>query len=720
MLLTEVGLISHFIAAIAFLALAIAALWRRQGLFNWLFAGAAALTGLWAMVFVLAVMFNLGWALWLSPAQTLKVAGWIAVLLALLKPSWENAARGRVAFAVGSTVGFVVALQLVLELTGTASEVLVGDRSLAAQLFLVSRIAVAVTGLVLAHNLYVNSEPGSRGGLRLLALGLGALFLYDLNYYTLAFLLPEPSTDLFNIRGAVDTLIVPLLLFATRENWLAQARPSRHVVFQTVAFSGIGFYLIAMSLLAYGLRLVGGSWGTLFQVTFLSGTIILGAVVLLSPRVRAWLRVQIAKNFFRYKYDYRTEWLRFIATVSGPGHAGQLPARVIQAVAQVFDSPGGLLLAPEDDQLQLYAQWELRRSEPQPVGMAEPWVQDMAATGRVVDLDAVRAEGGTDLPAWLREDRRLWLVLPLVHLDNLAGALVLERSLVDRPLNWEDFDLLRTLGRQAASYIAESASQQQLSEAQRFEEFNRRFAFILHDIKNLVSQLSLVARNAERHADNPEFRADMVATLQSSVGKMNGLLGWLSQRGTGAADTSAPVALDTLLRQIVKARQRQHPALTLDIDAASRAGGLVVTGDAARIEQLFVHLIQNAMDASAPDAPIAVTAAAGVRDASITIADQGRGMSARFVRHELFQPFRSTKAGGFGIGAYEAREIARAHGGRLDVVSREGEGTIFTVSLPLAQPGIAGITDSQPGIAGIADSQPGIAGMTTPSPASPG
>ena len=60
--------------------------------------------------------------------------------------------------------------------------------------------------------------------------------------------------------------------------------------------------------------------------------------------------------------------------------------------------------------------------------------------------------------------------------------------------------------------------------AQRFEDFNRRFAFILHDVKNLVSQLSLLARNAERHADNAEFRADMVATLKGSVGKMNELL----------------------------------------------------------------------------------------------------------------------------------------------------------------------------------------------------
>src|SRR3546814_13854417 len=86
--------------------------------------------------------------------------------------------------------------------------------------------------------------------------------------------------------------------------------------------------------------------------------------------------------------------------------------------------------------------------------------------------------------------------------------------------NWEDFDLLRTVGQQAASYIAEAQSQSALADAEKFEEFNRRFAFIMHDIKNLVSQLSPVARNAERHADKPEFRADMVATLP--IGRATG------------------------------------------------------------------------------------------------------------------------------------------------------------------------------------------------------
>src|SRR3546814_224160 len=99
-----------------------------------------------------------------------------------------------------------------------------------------------------------------------------------------------------------------------------------------------------------------------------------------------------------------------------------------------------------------------------------------------------------------------------------------------RVLDWEDLDVLRIAGRQAASYLAESQSQAALSEAQRFDEFNRRFAFIMHDIKNLASQLSLLARNAERHADKPEFRADMTQTLKISAGRLSDLLVRLSPR----------------------------------------------------------------------------------------------------------------------------------------------------------------------------------------------
>ena len=71
-------------------------------------------------------------------------------------------------------------------------------------------------------------------------------------------------------------------------------------------------------------------------------------------------------------------------------------------------------------------------------------------------------------------------------------------------------------------------------------------------------------------------------------------------------------------------------------------------------------------------------------EAAIEVVDRGIGMSADFIRGRLFQPFASTKDGGFGVGAFEARALVTAMGGRLEVESLEGEGTCFTVFLPLA------------------------------------
>jgi putative PEP-CTERM system histidine kinase len=246
-----------------------------------------------------------------------------------------------------------------------------------------------------------------------------------------------------------------------------------------------------------------------------------------------------------------------------------------------------------------------------------------------------------------------------------------------RPLDWEDFDLLRTAGNQAASSLAEAMSQEALANAQRFEEFNRRFAFILHDIKNLVSQLSLVARNAERHADNPDFRADMVATLQSSVGKMNDLLARLAPRSGARVQRVEPQPLRPILADAIAAKRRDRDVQLLGDTSLS---ALV---DPGALEQAVSHLLQNALDASTA-APVTVRVSGDGSNVSIAISDKGVGMDGDFVRNRLFQPFASTKADGFGIGAFEARSLIAAMGGRLSVDSRPGQGTTFTITLPAA------------------------------------
>ncbi len=681
----EVGLVSHLIACVGFGGLAAALLVRRQqtAASLWLIA-AATVTAAWAGVVALAIRYGGDYLILVSPAETLRSAAWMAFLVSLLARSWRLSERLSSSFVIAVVMGFTVAAQLAIdfadELTGVEAAPGI------AYLFLLARLTVAIGGLVLVHNLYINTAESNRWSIRLLCTGLAFLFGYDLNMYTLRFLSGALSWDLFAVRGVANALVVPLIALSAWRNRLWELQVSRQVVFHTLSLMGIGGYLIVMAVAAWALRALGGDWGSLLQISFLVATMILAAVVVFSGRFRASARVWINKHFFAYKYDYRQEWLRLIATVSrsGPGYGG-LAERAIQGICDIVDSPGGALYVPgEDGSFELAARWNYRNLVPGRVEADNGMLSYLGDRGRIVHVDEMRRGGGDygaiTAPAFVLADKKAWLIVPLIHLERLAGFIILERSRAHRDLNWEDFDLLRTVGRQAASYIAEAASQAALSEAQKFDEFNRRFAFIMHDIKNLVSQLSLVARNAERHADKPEFRSDMIATLQGSVGKMNDLLARLAQHNSGKPDEAAVVDLTAIVGAVVAVKGRAHETLSLMASPPE----LRVAGDPGRLEQVFTHLIQNAIDASEPDARIDVTLRKDGRMARVDIADHGSGMSPAFVRNELFKPFRSTKTGGFGIGAYEAREIVRGLGGRLDVVSREGEGTLFSVMLPLA------------------------------------
>jgi putative PEP-CTERM system histidine kinase len=447
----------------------------------------------------------------------------------------------------------------------------------------------------------------------------------------------------------------------------------------------IGCYLVAMVILARLFDFAGGSFAPVAQILVVIAMSAGALPLLVSRRARAWLKVKVIKHFFQHRYDYRVEWIRFTETLGRPGEdAAPLEQRVIQAVADITESPGGVLLLPDgQDGLYAAARWNWPAGD-LPAEAGDARLARHFGTGRIVEFDALRrADPATDheaalIPAWIMMATVVWAAVPLLHNERLVGAVLLARPEIGREFDWEDFDLLRIVGRQVASYLAEAQSQEALSEARRFDEFNRRFAFIMHDIKNLVSQLSLVARNAERHADNPEFRADMVATLRSSVDKMNGLLARLSQHNKGRAGERRPVALGALLDQVAAAKRPRHPV------SVERDGDLVAVADPGRLDQALNHLVQNAIEASPKDAPVVLRLSRHGETAVVEVIDRGTGMSAEFIRAKLFRPFTSTKDGGFGVGAFEARELVGAMGGRLEIESREAEGSRFSVILPLA------------------------------------
>jgi putative PEP-CTERM system histidine kinase len=280
------------------------------------------------------------------------------------------------------------------------------------------------------------------------------------------------------------------------------------------------------------------------------------------------------------------------------------------------------------------------------------------------------------MPEWLGKIARAWLVVPLFTGDELIGFAVLAEPRAPVDVNWEVHDLLKTAARQAASYVGQVRAAEALLEAQKFASFNRMSAFVVHDLKNLVAQLSLLLKNAARHRDNPEFHQDMLDTVANVVGRMNQLLLQL-RAGTTPVEAPRPVALTSLVERVGKARALQQPALIVDAPVAIHA-----LGHEDRLERVIGHLVQNALEATPPDGQVALRVFEEGEYAVVEVMDTGTGMSSEFVRERLFKPFQSTKPNGMGIGAYESAQYVGEIGGRILVDTRPNAGTRVKVYLP--------------------------------------
>ena len=549
------------------------------------------------------------------------------------------------------------------------------------------RLLVAVGGLVLVHNLYAGAAQQSRLIIRWPAIAAALLWVVDLHFYAIAYLSDANPQVIALLRGLFAVPAAGLLaLGAVEKSESLRFQPSRAVTFQTVSLLLIGGYLTVMVAVAQWLSFAGSDNAALLQIAFVAAIALAGILTALSPRLRGWLRVTLIKNLFQHRYDYRSEWLRFTRTIGLAGaDSAPLNQRVIRALGDITDSSAGLLLVPGDGgALELAARWNWPMATVPAVALSHALARRFEQDGYIADLDVERATGAASaLPEWLLAEPQAWALVPLLHFERLEGMVVLARPAHVRRLDWEDFDLLRVVGRQLASYLAENAGQAALAEAARFDDFHRRIAFVMHDIKNLASQLGLLARNAELHAENPEFRADMLVTLRNSTDKLNALVSRLSRYGPGNIEALAPIRANAIARSVVDQLKARHPLSLVDNEES------VVVASRESLEQVLLHLVQNAIDISPPGAPVVVAVGARGAEGVIEVLDSGPGMSAEFIRSRLYRPFDSTKPGGFGIGAYEARELVRAMGGRLEVESREGLGTRFAVVLPLAQPSAA-------------------------------
>ncbi len=649
---------------------------------------ASAISSVWFLLQALYYLeifatLNLN-GLWL--VEVFRNLAWFTLFLNLLGAGWQAPVE-RAMFR--RTRGLIVWLSLLMLATLLAAqfEWINVQQSALSKVTFASLLAFAVLGLTLLEQLYRNTNPERRWAIKYFCLGAGAIYAYDFVLYADGVLFNRIDSSLWAGRGAANALAVPLMAISAARNreWKLNLFVSRHIVFHSTALLGVGLYLLAMAGAGYYLRAYGGEWGNALRSVFLFAGFVLLISIIGSAGVRSRLRLFLSKHFYRNKYDYGEVWLSFTNRLSqSDSHPHELRATMLRAMADIMDATGGVMWQRNvSEAYGMVANWEIDPLRLQNIPESHPLISILKDSNQVIDIRAeaeqATIDGQARVPAWLLELPRAWLLIPINHGDELLAIVLLCEARAAQQISWEDRTLLGTLGRQAAGYLALIQATEELSNARQFEAFNRLSAFLVHDLKNVIAQLSLVIRNSERHRSNPEFISDAFNTIGDAVAKMNRMLGNLKHTQAGPSDL---LSVESCVAEAIRhvAQRDPLPELIATYDRPQ------VLGNRDRFIAMLEHLLQNAQEATGANGRVQVSVGVNDDRVSIEIADNGCGMTQDFIQNRLFKPFDTTKGkGGMGIGVYESLHVANSMGGRLTVDSTPERGTTFRISLPIIE-----------------------------------
>lgn len=686
---TEIATTSYLSGAIIYLLLYLRSLvTTQQKIVNRTISLAAALMFIWFLILTAQVNYQAIHLVVLQSLEILRYAVLYAVLLAILYTAGHQRLNDN---KFVQSLILISALNIVLLLIITLLRPVLDSDTLVFitdnTFHMLGLTALSIFGLALVEQVFRNTQQDRRWNVKFICLAAGGIFAYDFFMYSQALLAGEIKEAMLVSRGFSSLFIAPLFFISLSSNpvWQYKLHFSRQVVFHTGTLLISGAYLIIMATAGYFIRIKGGNWGNILQILFFIASILVFIILIMSPQIRAKLSIFVSKHFFRYKYDYRHEWMTITKTLSSLESDENLTLSAIQTISDLVNSPGGALwLKSENNQYQiideLYCEWE----KSNPLIDDQTFIENLKQTEWVIDFNEYQMTpekyNNIKLPDTLNNLPDAWLLVPLMLHDELIGFIILCAAHIKSELNWEDYDILQVASRQVAGFLAQMQAHEALIKARQFEAYNQMSAFVIHDIKTVVAQLSLMVKNAEAHKNNPSFVEDMIKTTDHSVHKMESLLNQLRQNST--TNETSIFDIKAVLENITAELSSNEPVPEL----ICKQDHLYVLASREHISSAISHIIKNAQEATEQQGYVKIELSRSDNQVIISVKDNGYGMDKIFVKQQLFKPFQSTKGlTGMGIGVYQCRQYLRQAGGDMQVESEPGKGSTFTLSLPLHQ-----------------------------------
>ncbi|MBQ0834552.1 XrtA/PEP-CTERM system histidine kinase PrsK [Marinobacter sp.] len=684
-MLPDLSVISHGAAAIVFaiLALLVGTRYLRRDIDRALFL-AAVVTTLWASTLVTQ-------SIWGQPGffiryllELLRDTAWILLLFAMLRDTFR---QGRLSGQIKKFLGIATVVLLVTLLTLGSLEFILSLALVDGKTKLIGQIALSLLGLSLVEQIWRNAPAFGRSSMKYLCIGTATIFAFDFFMYADALLFGSIADSFWNARGFVNAALVPLFainVVNTRKQPI-DFQLSRSAVFHAGTLILAGIYLLLLSISGYYVRTLGGNWGEALQVLLSVVAVVFLVMLVLSRRLRAKLMVLISQNFFDYKYDYREEWLKMTKELSDLSDDPPLPLRAIRILAGLVESNAGAIwLKNEQGAYTLKESANVATPRYTIIDEDSDLVRFFVDKEWIINLDEYKADPVSynllEIPDAISRTPDAWLVIPLYLGNELYGIAMIGHPYARVDLNWENFDLIKVVARQTCNLLAQADSQNRLSRAMQFEAVSKASAFMVHDLKTVIAQLSLLVNNAQKHRNNPAFIDDMIKTTDHAVGKMTNLVEHIRKPGQEANDDSKALDLTRLVSSLLEYYNRQRPLPRLEGNPPQ----IMVKADSEQLRSVLGHLIQNAQDATPPDGEVTLSLKIATGNVVLFIQDTGCGMTEDFISSRLFKPFESTKGlTGMGIGAYQAREYIQRLGGTIDVTSEPDIGSCFSIRIPL-------------------------------------
>lgn len=622
---------------------------------------------------------------WLNVREAARLAAplaWIVFVGALTR---HHAAALPQAWKAGLAAGATLALALFgaeVMLGGARVSVVSGpfERALLTEVGVASaalQLLLTVAVLVGLEMCLRMSRGTKRRRTKFLVLGLGGILLVQ--FYVLSQVALFRSITATDLKLGTATLLIGNILLAVG---LTRARSSdvqlavsRTLVYRSVILVVLGAYLLAVGGLGWLLNYLQipeqAFWVTL--VVFVTALAL--AALLLSEQARWRAKRFIALHVYRSKYDYREQWIAFTRRLGMLLTLDDLSPELLEAVTEAVGSNAAMLYISDASTRQYHIAGSIRLPEAAPtVPVDNPVLAALTVSRGPLTLEADLDWAGVALAQTFPAGS---VMVPLRWGGSLTGFLVVGPERTGVPYTPEDLEFMATMGQQASGSIVTARLSEDLARARELDAFARVASFVIHDLKNLISSLSLLSQNAVKYFDDPEFQKDTVLTLSRTVERMQALLTRLSSRAEPVVLRQA-VDLSRIARNAFETVTFPSDVrLVSDLTAVP-----AILGDSEALLQVIQNLVTNAIQAVDRDGTVTMTVKHEDRNVILSVADTGCGMAEAFMRESLFVPFRTTKPGGWGIGLYQVKEIVERHGGKVSVTSEQGVGTTFQVTLP--------------------------------------